>query len=213
MIRPVCIVMFIVMGICTTCPSVVAEDAGQATSGWSDLFDGETLDGWQVRPDNVGKKQWWVEGGTIVTENRGGKGSNLWTKLDYRDYEMTVDFKTFSEYYDTGVFLRGNGHQVQIGISGSLQKDMTACLYAPQDKRGSYPGQTDKVGKVNRVGEWNQLRIVLTGKRIQTFLNGQPMIDYESVAIKDQGPIGLQLHGGHKMKIAFRNIKVRELND
>jgi len=175
------------------------------------LFDGRTLKGWEVRPPEYAKKCWRVEDGIILGENDRGPGSDLWTKKTYRNYELELEFKTLSEDYDTGVFLRGSGHQVQIGISGSLKTDMTACIYAPQDKKGGYPGQTDKVTAVNKVGEWNLLRIVLNGKRIQTFLNGEAMVDYESVAIKESGPIGLQLHGNRQMKVAFRNIKFREL--
>jgi hypothetical protein len=88
---------------------------------------------------------------------------------------------------------------------------MTGCIYAPQDKRGSYPGQTDKIDEYHKVGKWNRIRIILTGKRIQTFLNGEPFVDYTGVAINDAGPIGLQLHGGHHMRIQFRNIKLTEL--
>jgi len=179
--------------------------------GMITLFDGSTLKGWEVRPPEYAEKCWRVEADTIITENDNGPGSDLWTKKTYRNYELQLEFKTLSEDYDTGVFLRGNGHQVQIGISGSLKTDMTACIYAPADKKGSYPGQTDKVTAVNKVGEWNHLRIVLTGKRIQTFLNGEAMVDYESVALKDSGPIGVQLHGNRRMKVAFRNITVKEL--
>ncbi|MFG0335957.1 MAG: DUF1080 domain-containing protein [Maioricimonas sp. JB049] len=172
------------------------------------LFDGKSLDGWVVKPADPGKSQWRVDDGVIVAEIDGGKGSDLWTKKSYRDYELRLQYKTFTDDYDTGVFLRGGGHQVQIGISGSLQKDMTACIYAPADKKGGYPGQTDKVTAVNKVGEWNDLRIILTGKRIQTFLNGEPMVDYEGIAINEEGPIGLQLHGNRTMKVAFRNIEL-----
>ncbi len=175
------------------------------------LFDGKTLQGWQVKGKKNADEQWWVEDGQLVTENRGGAGSNLWTKQSYTDYELQLKFKTLSKDYDTGVFLRGPGHQVQIGISGSLKKDMTACIYAPADKRGGYPGKTDLVSKINQVGQWNQLRIVLKGKRIQTFLNDQAMVDYESVNIRQSGPIGLQLHGGRQMKVLFQDIEIKEL--
>ncbi len=88
---------------------------------------------------------------------------------------------------------------------------MTGCIYAPKDKRGSYPGQTDKIATYHKVGQWNHLRIVLQGKRIQTFVNGEPFVDYTGIAIADKGPIGLQLHAGHHMKIHFKNIKLKEL--
>ncbi len=175
------------------------------------LFDGKTLDGWEVRPAEGNEDHWSVEDGMIVAENVNKKGSYLWTNKDYKDYELELEYQTPSDYYDTGVMLRGDGHQVQIGISGSLQKDMTGCIYAPKDKRGSYPGKTDKIAKHHKVGDWNHLRIVLTGKRVQTFLNGEPFVDYTGVAINDEGPIGLQLHAGHHMKIRFKNIKLHEL--
>ncbi len=175
------------------------------------LFDGKTLDGWEVRPAEGNDDHWKVEDGMIVAENVNEKGSYLWTTKDYEDYQLELEYQTPSDYYDTGVMLRGNGHQVQIGISGSLQKDMTGCIYAPKDKRGSYPGKTDKIAKHHKVGDWNHLRIVLTGKRIQTFLNGEAFVDYTGVAINDEGPIGLQLHAGHHMKVRFKNIKLHEL--
>lgn len=196
--------------MCVGLVTSVSPTIGAELADFTSLFDGKTLNGWEVKPAEQ-KKQWWVEHGKIFAEIDKGKGSNLWTERTYRDYELQLDFKTFSKDYDTGVFLRGDGHQVQIGISGSLKVDMTACIYAPADKKGGYPGKTDKVTAVNKVGEWNTLRIVLTGKRIRTWLNGEPMVDYESVAIKDAGPIGLQLHPNRTMKVAFRNIQVREL--
>lgn len=184
----------------------------RADEGLHALFDGQSLDGWEVRPDKDAAGHWSVKDGIVIAENVNKKGSNLWTTKDYGDYEIGLDYQTSSDYYDTGVMLRGNGHQVQIGISGSLKKDMTGCIYAPQDKRGSYPGKSDKIAAVHKVGKWNHLRIILTGKRIQTFLNGEPFVDYTGIAINDKGPIGLQLHGGHHMKIQFKNVKLKELN-
>ncbi|MEL6108208.1 MAG: DUF1080 domain-containing protein [Planctomycetota bacterium] len=179
---------------------------------WTNLFDGKSLDGWVVRSKKSDVTDaWTVQDGQIVAENADKKGSNLWTQKPYRDYELELKYQTPSEYYDTGVFVRGDGHQVQIGISGSLKKDMTGCIYAPKDKRGSYPGKTDKIATFHRVGEWNHLKIRVTGKRIQTFLNGEPFVDYTGVAINDEGPIGLQLHANHHMKVFFKDVRVKEL--
>jgi hypothetical protein len=181
---------------------------GACSSNAIDLFDGKTLDGWEVDP--VDKSfHWKAEQGEIVAENPDSAGSMLWTKAVYRDYELELEYMTASEDYDTGVFPRGEGHQVQIGISRSLQRDMTACIYAPKDGKGAYPGQTDKVAEFHKIGEWNHLRIIVTGKRIQTFLNGEPFVDYEGITISDEGPIGLQLHGGVHMGVHFRDLRLR----
>ena len=175
------------------------------------LFDGKTLDGWKADPEETAS-HWMVKKGKILYgENPDEKGSMLWTTENYKNYELELEYKTLTDDYDTGVFPRGNGTQVQIGISRSLQRDMTACIYAPKDEQGSYPGQTDKVKEYHKVGKWNHLKIIVEGKRIQTFLNGEPFVDYTSKTMNESGPIGLQLHGGVHMAVQFRKINIKEL--
>jgi hypothetical protein len=174
------------------------------------LFDGKSLDGWTCDPVEQAA-DWKAVDGELLGENPGEQGSIIWTNSTYGDFEVECEYMTLSDDYDTGLFIRGLTHQVQIGISRSLQKDMTACIYAPKDEQGSYPGQTDKVTTFHKVGEWNHLKVIARGKQIQTFLNGEPMVDYTGKVLVDEGPIGLQLHGGVHMAVKFRNIKVREL--
>jgi hypothetical protein len=146
-----------------------------------------------------------------VGENTGEAASILWTTQSFRDFEVELEYISLSDDYDSGLFLRGESHQVQIGISRSLQKDMTGCIYAPVDSLGSYPGQTDKVAAFHKVGEWNHLKVIMRGKQIETFLNGEPFVNYPAINIGKEGPVGLQLHGGVHMTIKFRNITLREL--
>jgi hypothetical protein len=174
------------------------------------LFNGKSLKGWECKPAER-LEDWKVVDKEIVGANPQEKGSILWTEKKFKDFDVSVEYITETDHYDTGVFLRGESHQVQIGISGSLKKDMTGCIYAPKDGKGSYPAATDKIDKFHKVGKWNTIRIIVTGKRIQTFLNGEPFVDYEAVTIPDEGPIGLQLHPGVNMKVRFRNITVKEL--
>ena len=174
------------------------------------LFDGKSLEGWECDPVEQ-STDWKAVEGELLGENPGEQASIIWTNQVYKDFEAELDYFALTDDYDTGIFLRGLSHQVQIGISRSLQKDMTACIYAPKDEKGSYPGQTDKVVDIHRLGEWNHLKVIITGKRIQTFLNGEPMVDYTGIALVDEGAIGLQLHGGVHMSVKFKNIRVREL--
>lgn len=190
--------LFLIGLLATACDSSVS------------LFDGKSLDGWICDPVEQAS-DWKVADGELLGENPTEQASIIWTTNSYGDFEVECDYMALNDDYDTGLFIRGLTHQVQIGISRSLQKDMTACIYAPQDEQGSYPGQTDKVEAIHKPGEWNHLKVVATGKRIQTFLNGEPMVDYTGVVLVEEGPIGLQLHGGVHMSVKFRNIKVREL--
>lgn len=180
-------------------------------TGGKKLFNGKTLEGWTCDPIEQAS-DWQVKKGKILYgENIDEKGSMLWTTKEYGDYELELEYQTLTDDYDTGVFPRGDGHQVQIGISRSLQRDMTACIYAPKDEKGAYPGQTEKVAEFHKVGEWNHLKIIVTGKRIQTFLNGEPFVDYTGITINSKGPIGLQLHPGLHMAVQFKNIRITEL--
>jgi hypothetical protein len=200
MMKNVCrLAVMLVMGVlASSCDSSVS------------LFDGKSLEGWECDPvEQIA--DWKAVDGELLGENATEKASIIWTTSSFRDFEVECEYITLSDDYDTGLFIRGLTHQVQIGISRSLEKDMTACIYAPEDEQGSYPGQTDKVEAIHKVGEWNHLRVVATGKRIQTFLNGEPMVDYTGVVLVDEGPIGLQLHGGVHMSVKFRNIRLREL--
>lgn len=181
-----------------------------ACSSRVNLFDGESLKGWECDPPEQ-MSDWTAVDGELRGENAGEKASIIWTNSSYGDFEVECEYITLTDDYDTGLFIRGLSHQVQIGISRSLQKDMTACIYAPEDEKGAYPGQTDKVLEFHKPGEWNHLRAVVTGKRIQTFLNGEPMVDYTGIVLVDEGPIGLQLHGGVHMSVKFRNIRLKEL--
>ena len=174
------------------------------------LFDGKSLEGWECDPlEQAGDLK--AVDGELLGENPGEQASIIWTNQNFRDFEVELDYISLTDDYDSGIFIRGLSHQVQIGISRSLQKDMTACIYAPEDEQGSYPGQTDKVVAIHKLLEWNHLKVIVTGKRIQTILNGEPMVDYTGIVLEDEGPLGLQLHGGVHMTVKFRNIKVREL--
>lgn len=174
------------------------------------LFDGKSLEGWRCDPLEQ-SSDWRALDGELLGENSTEMASIIWTTSSFRDFEVELEYMTLTDDYDTGLFIRGLTHQVQIGISRSLQKDMTACIYAPEDEQGSYPGQTDKVGAVHKIGEWNHLKVIVAGKQIQTILNGEPMVDYTGVVLVDEGPIGLQLHGGVHMSVKFRNIRIQEL--
>ena len=174
------------------------------------LFDGKTLEGWTCDPvEQAG--DWKAVNGELLGENPTEQASIIWNMRKFKDFEVELEYISLVDDYDSGIFIRGLTHQVQIGISRSLQKDMTACIYAPKDDQGSYPGQTDKVTDIHKIGEWNHLKVIVKGKQIQTILNGEPMVDYTGLVLVDEGPVGLQLHGGVHMSVKFRNIKVREL--
>lgn len=196
--------------------SAAADTAAEktGTGAWVSLIPGEDLAGWSTRDKNK-HAYWAVKDGVIVGANPDKKESRLWTDAEHGDFELIVEYQALSEEYDSGVYLHGSSHQVQIGISRSQHVDLTGAIYCPKDGNGKYPQMPpevqQKVEQSHRLGEWNTLRIVTRGRHIKTFLNGEVINDYQAVKYEPKGKIGLQLHSNVDMKIAFRTVKLRGL--
>ena len=136
------------------------------------------------------------------------KGSILSTEKEYTDFVIECEFKFGKGTVDSGIFIRNNKEQIQIGISGSLQRDMTASPYIPGK---GYPVEAEGVKKLLKMDDWNTLRVEAKGKKYTAWLNGKKVMTYESESAIEKGPIGLQLHGGKDMAIDYRKIRVAEI--
>jgi hypothetical protein len=120
---------------------------------------------------------------------------------------VETDFKMLDGVVDSGIFLRSENDQIQIGISGSLKRDLTASPYIP--KKG-YPVEA-KVKDILKLKDWNTMKVKVVGKSYTVWLNGIEVMNYTSEKIVDEGPVGLQLHPGNEMSIRYRNIRLAEL--
>jgi hypothetical protein len=166
------------------------------------IFDGKSLAGWKT----TGADVWTVtEGALTGTSNAEKQGSILWTEKEYADFVLSYEFR-FEGKIDSGVFLRHENDQIQIGISGALQRDMTASPYIASKK--GYPVEAKGVMELLKEGEWNTMKITAKGAVYTVELNGKEVMTYTSESAKDKGPIGLQMHAGVAMKIDFRAITV-----
>jgi hypothetical protein len=211
----------------------IIASAPAADDGWVALFDGQTLDGWTQKN---GTASYRVENETIVGRTeQGSPNSFLCTDREYGDFELTFDVQV-DRQLNSGVQIRSKtkeptaqersrnqvgrvyGPQVEIE-AGNDQGSTAGYVYGEATGRGWLtPDQRRKLHPHFRDGEWNSYRIIATGPRIQTFLNGQPIEDLTDEAIYQTHPrgfIGLQVHAigadAPPMKVAWRNIRLREL--
>ena len=169
------------------------------------IFDGKTLTGWKI----TGAEAWTVQDGAIQGENDPKKkGSILWTEKEYTDFVFQCGFK-YEGKIDSGVFLRHENDQIQIGISGSLKRDLTASPYIASKK--GYPVEAKGVAELLKEGEWNTMKITAKGAVYTVELNGKEVMTYTSETAKDKGPIGLQVHPGKEMKILFCDLTLEQL--
>lgn len=170
------------------------------------LFNGSDFSGWQEPKNNI----WWtIEDGVLIGKNDPElKGSILWTSKEYKDFILQLDFRFGQGSVDSGVFIRKVSEQIQIGISGSLKRDMTCSPYVAGK---GYPVEGVGVAALLKQDDWNTVRIQAVGNVYTVTLNGKQVLEYPSLTAAEKGPLGLQIHPDRDMQIYFRNILIAEL--
>lgn len=200
--------------------------------GWVLLFDGKTSNGWTTTGGQPVPAGWEIENG-IMTAIAGGKGGDIITAKEYTNFELSVDYridtacnsgvKYFFTKYDEGGSL---GMEYQI-LDDELAEDNKKANHLAGSLYDILP-PSKMMKKVNPPGEWNTVLIVSENGRVQHWLNGFKILDYnrDSKNFKDavalskfskavpafgtvkKGHILLQEHGG---EVSFRNIKIRTI--
>jgi hypothetical protein len=220
------------------CQGVNTLSAAEKTAGWVLLFDGATLKGWH---GYNGQKTpaWKVANCALETAGtEGNYGSDeradVVTDQPFTNFELSLEWKA-SKGGNSGVMYGvvedpkyktawATGPEYQfiddIGFPQKLQEAQKAGanydMHAPSAEKPLKP-----------VGEWNATRIVVNGARVEHWLNGKKILEFErwndawkklrdAAKWKDHpdwgkaatGRIALQDHGS---AFAFRNIKLRPL--
>ncbi|MGH7574595.1 MAG: 3-keto-disaccharide hydrolase, partial [Longimicrobiales bacterium] len=165
-------------------------------AAWTELFDGETVNGWTSRGDG----RWVVEDGYITTTPRTG-GGFLVTTEDFEDFRLQVEF-----WADTaangGVFV-GVPDTGEINSTNSFEINIF-------DAHDLWP--TGSISELHRhddpqtVGRWSTLDITVQGDHMMVSLDGEQTADVRG----SRGPTGhiaLQHHLGDGV-IRYRNIRL-----
>jgi hypothetical protein len=181
-------------------------DAGD----WTSLFNGRDLTGWKP----FGQERWVVDQGEILGEAVTKEYGYLATDKTYRDFELTAKFKAEGTG-NSGVFYHSTiegvdikGVQVEVDPHPGMH---TGGLYESAG-RGWLIKPDEAAEKALVVGGWNEVRAVVRGPHVQTWVNGVQAVDYTDPTPKyTDGVIALQLHAGGEGKMRFKDIRVREI--
>ncbi|MBI2928694.1 MAG: DUF1080 domain-containing protein [Verrucomicrobia bacterium] len=193
-----------------------ADDAGKPVP----IFDGKTFKGW----DGDIEKIWRIQDGALVG---GSLQANVphnefvATTRSFTNFVLRLKFKlTGTEgFINAGVQVRSertknpanemSGYQVDLG-----DPEWWGCIY-DESRRNKVVAKSDlaAINKVLKRGDWNQYEIRCEGKRIRASINGVQTVDYTEPedAIPQFGRIGLQVHGGGKCEVWYKEITVEEL--
>jgi len=180
-------------------PALLPDDLVQR--GWIQLFDGETLFGWQT----VGHAEWQVTDGVVRTT--GDKPGFLMTTSEFADYELSVEFLASNDT-NSGIFLRTplaptdpSTDCYELNIAPADNPFPTGGLVArkkiePQKVAG------------DQAGEWHTFLVTASGGTLTIDLDGERVLVYDDPKPVALGHIGLQSNQG---AVAFRNVRLRPL--
>ena len=76
------------------------------------------------------------------------------------------------------------------------------------------PGNVDELNTHIKSDDWNECHLIVKGNRMQHYINGVLMSDVtdnDRQNRKLKGLIGVQVHVGPPMKIAYRHIRIKQL--
>jgi hypothetical protein len=182
------------------------------------LFNGKDLDIWEG--DTA--KTWRIEDGAIVggsLEETVPRNEFLCTTKTYGDFVLKVKFKMLGDpkKANAGVQVRTkripNHHEVS-GYQADIGQQYWGALY-DESRRKRVLAQPDPklLEKIVKQDDWNDYVIRCEGPRIQLWLNGTQTVDYTEPdeKIERTGIIGLQVHGGGKTKVFYKDIQIEEL--
>jgi hypothetical protein len=202
-------------------PVESAPAAADDEAGFTQLFDGQTLNGWTL----VGKigPGYLVKDGILICPADGG--GNLFTEKEYANFVFRFEFN-LAPGSNNGVGIRAplEGDAAYQGIEIQIL-DNEHPRYAdlkPAQYHGSVYGVIPaKRGALKPAGEWNTEEIDVNGRNIRVTVNGTVILDADLDSVTD--PEILKKHPGlarpsghvgflgHNEYVEFRNIRIKEL--
>ncbi|MPY91046.1 MAG: DUF1080 domain-containing protein [Luteitalea sp.] len=198
--------------------AIVTGGRAQSPTKAVSLFDGRTFQGWEGDTAVT----WRIQDGAIV----GGsltetvpRNEFLCTRRAYANFVLQLKFKlTGTGFLNAGVQFRSQrlkdpAHEM-IGYQADLGEGYWGALY-DESRRKKILVQADpaQLKGLVKLDDWNDYEIRAEGRRIRLRLNGQQTVDYTEPdeTIPQSGLIGLQIHGGGKAQVWYKDITIQEL--
>jgi hypothetical protein len=162
------------------------------------LFDGQSLDGWTV--ENDAKIE--IQDGHLLL-----KDGNGWLRSHhvYTDFHLHVEWKALqAQAYDAGIYLRAHPGGKPFAKRG-YQANM---LQGKEGNIGNLPG-AESTGLIC-AGDWNSFDITVVGERVTMVINGCPA--YSVAGLKEpSGHVGIQCEVPKGGQFLIRNVWITEL--
>jgi hypothetical protein len=202
--------------------------ADELAQGFRLLFDGASTSGWRGFRRATMPDGWRVVDGALALV---GPAGDIVTVDAFANFELRLQWR-IAEGGNSGIFFRvderyertyHSGPEMQV-LDDARHPDGASRLTSAGANFGLHPAPS---GVVRPAGEWNDVRLVVNGARVEQWLNGVLVVRYElwtdewrrlvqaskfaqwpGYGLARRGHIALQDHGD---RVAFRSIRIREL--
>jgi hypothetical protein len=173
-----------------------------------ELFDGKSMDAWDVEDKNRPSK-WTIADGAMT--NSPPRDNNLVSKQKFQDFKIHAEYKLDTNS-NSGIYLRG---RYELQVLDDYGK--------PTFERGHmsvYGWHTPLVNASKPVGEWQTMEATVVGNKVTVFLNDKKVQDNVTLEAitggardaneSEPGPIMLQ--GDHE-KVWYGKVTVTPITD
>lgn len=199
-------------------------------SGWKVLFDGKSTDAFRgFRQASFPTNSWVVDGGALKSLPR--RQVDLITRETYENFELELEWKVAKEA-NSGIMFHVSEAEPETFVTGpEMQIVDDANTDDGANPKTSAGSLYDLIAPTNKqchpAGEWNRIRLIVQGNRVEHWMNGSKILEYElgsgplkaliadskfkawpRFAQEKTGYIALQNHGN---SVWFRNVRVRRL--
>ena len=203
--------------------------AEQKAAGWRSLFDGTSTSAWRGYRSQTFPAGWRIVDGILT---KSGEVGDIMTKDQFGNFELALDWN-LSPGGNAGIFYRGTEEYDHIYWSAPEYQLLDDAGHPDGKSRLTSSGADfalypSPAGIVKPAGQWNSTLIVVNGNRVQHWLNGQKLLEYElgspdwEAKVKaskfnafpnygraTRGYIGIQ--GDHAGTLSIRNVRIREI--
>jgi hypothetical protein len=211
--------------------------AEEVEEGFTPIFNGKDLTGWEGE-----QGFWSVEDGAITGATTSEKPLDHPSYLFWRggkpaDFVLRAAFRFTGSWGNSGINFRSRelpkwdilGYQADMETGPSYtgilyecnQREIVALrgqkVVIHEDGKKDVTSFADaaELQKTIKPNDWNEYEIIARGPEIILKINGvvtSHVIDSEKGKAASEGLISLQLHPGTPMKVQFKNLRIKNIN-
>lgn len=215
------LVLMLTVGVCAAWGQTQTA-ANQLTpaekqEGYTLLFDGKSLDGWDLRP---GQEAVWRVVNGVIENDSSASGETLLTKQEFANFVLKAEFRAHPQVNSALMFRQrrpGTGSPAAGG--GMTGYELQIRDKTLENRPGAY--LTGSIVEVARApadatiipDKWSTFELTANGDHIVVLYNGRKVVDAHDSRLAS-GAIGLQ--SAHPVdppgaKVEFRNLKIKRL--